>query len=182
MRRRVREEDEIGELNIVPYLDIVTNLLMFLLVSIAGLIHFGILDVDTPKTGEPASAQAAPPDKTKELMLTVGISDQGFYVAGAGGVLPGDASKKGGGVDTTKPPTVPKKGGDYDYDGLTNMLADIKKMFPKESRVILVAEMTIPYEIIIHTMDACREKLVPVAGAESQHAELFPQVWLSMMQ
>ncbi len=182
MRRRVREEDEIGELNIVPYLDIVTNLVMFLLVSMVGLISLGVLDVGTPKVGEPPpDTQMSEPNEEPPLTLTVAITDRGFYVAGTGGVLEGEEKGKAG-VDTARPPTLPMKNGRYDYAGLTQLLVMVKEKFPKEQRVILVAEDDIPYELIIETMDASREKIVKSTEGEVQKHSLFPEVWLSTMQ
>src|SRR5512136_2871336 len=102
MRRRVREEEHTGELNIVPYLDVVVNLVMFMLLSMTGLISLGVLNVSAPKIGGEgagAAAQAAGP----KLLLTVAVGRQGFYIAGAGGVLGKDASA----TDLTRPPTVP---------------------------------------------------------------------------
>ena len=91
MKRRIHEEDEVGELNIVPYLDIITNLVMFMLLSMTGLIGLGVLDVSAPKIGgENAVTQQADPNAPK-LLLTVAISRKGFYVAGSGGVLGGPA-------------------------------------------------------------------------------------------
>ncbi len=177
MRRRVHEEEETGELNIIPYLDIVMNLVMFMLLSMVGLTAMGVLDVGTPKVGEPDSASMATPSPTEQpFNLTVGITDQGFYVAGAGGVLPGAAPTDS--VDKTRPPTVPMKAGKHDFAGLTEMMSKVKDSFPTESRVILVAELHTPYDIIIQTMDACRDKKTPGAASKT----LFPEVWLSMMQ
>jgi biopolymer transport protein TolR len=182
MRRRIREEDEIGELNIVPYLDIVTNLVMFLLVSMIGLISLGVLDVGTPKIGEPSAAESKPAEKKENppLLLTVAISNKGFFVAGTGGVLPGDTGANKG-VDTALPPTVPRKNGQYDYAALTDLLVLIKEKFPNESRVILVAEDDIAYDLIIQTMDACREKKTKGTGG-GEVKKLFPDVWLSTMR
>jgi biopolymer transport protein ExbD len=177
MRRRVREADEVGELNIVPYLDIVTNLVMFMLLSTVGLISLGVLDVGTPKIGQPDTALAGGGREEPALNLTVGITARGFYVAGTGGVL--EADKKDDTLDTTRPPSIPKKGADYDYDGLTRLLAGIKEKFPKESRVILVAQNDTPYDLVIHTMDACREQRAETEGVEPR--KLFPEVWLSML-
>jgi biopolymer transport protein TolR len=181
LKRKVREEEEMGELNIVPYLDIVTNLLMFMLLSMAGLITLGVLDVGTPKLGAPdsASASASPGDKPKEeLNLTVAVTNRGFFVAGSGGVIGGKTSD--GSMDTQKEPTVPRKNGQYDYDGLTNKMAEVKTLFPQENRVILLAEMDIPYDVVISTMDACRERVVKKDGAPERLA-LFGEVWLSML-
>ena len=67
MRRRVHEADETGELNIIPYLDIVTNLVIFMMLSTIGLISLGVLDVGTPRIGQPDSAQAAAPVGPRRL-------------------------------------------------------------------------------------------------------------------
>ncbi|MFX8339394.1 hypothetical protein ABTL37_19555, partial [Acinetobacter baumannii] len=64
MKRRVHQHEKLGELNIVPYLDILVNLTMFLLVSMTSVIQFGILNVAAPNYG-PASAQVAASDPKK---------------------------------------------------------------------------------------------------------------------
>lgn len=187
MRKKVRQEEGGGELNIVPYLDIVTNLLMFMLLSTVGVLSLGVLDVGSPKLGDPnqvaAPANPNEPPK-KELNLTVAISGRGFFVAGSGGVLGDPASDPAAGMDTAaRAPTVPMKNGEYDYKALGDKMAEIKKGFPEEKRVILVADMNIPYEVIVHTMDATREHVTPKPGESvPEVTELFPQVWLSKMQ
>src|SRR5580692_7470569 len=84
-----REEEEAGELNIVPYLDIMMNLIMFMLLTMTALITLGVLNVTAPSYGP--SASAGDSDKNK-LTLTVAITRQGFFVAGTGGVLPGESA------------------------------------------------------------------------------------------
>src|SRR5262245_807871 len=142
MRRRVRHEEEIGELNIVPYLDIVTNLVMFMLLSMTGLITLGVVNVSAPKIGgDVTQAAQADPSKPK-LLLTVAISKKGFYVAGAGGVLPG--APQSNSVDASQPPTIPLKGdGKYDFDTLTQKMLDVKRGFPTETNIILSADADI---------------------------------------
>lgn len=154
---RPKEEDNAGELNIVPYLDIMMNLIMFMLLSMTGLASFGVLNVAAPKYG-PAAAAAAPdqPENKKQLMLTVLISDKGFFVAGTGGVLPGDLSPAAP-VAEGQPTIARLASGDYDYGALTAKMAAIKQLFPDESKIILGADSKIPYGILVKTMDACRE-------------------------
>ena len=75
MRRRVREEEHAGELNIVPYLDVVVNLVMFMLLSMTGLITLGVLNVSAPKiAGEGAGATDKP--EKPPLLLTVAVGRQ----------------------------------------------------------------------------------------------------------
>src|SRR6516165_1173859 len=87
-RRKLRpkEEQEGAELNIVPYLDILMNLIIFMLLSMTGLAAFGILNVSAPNYGGPTAGVADNPDAPK-LLLTVLVSKKGFFVAGAGAVL-----------------------------------------------------------------------------------------------
>lgn len=169
---KVREEHEIGELNIVPYLDVLMNLIMFMLLSITGLAAFGILNVSAPSYGGPSAAAQDDSDKPK-LLLSVLISKQGFYVAGAGGVL----GPQSGSVNPAEvPPTLPRKAdGTYDYAALTTQLVGVKKEFPTETKVIIGAESDIPYEVLVSTMDAVRESPPP------DRKVLFPDVTLGAL-
>ena len=170
---RPKEEEDVGELNIVPYLDILMNLIIFMLLSMTGLAAFGILNVNAPNYGGP-SAGANPDDpNTPKLLLTVGISNKGFYVAAVGGVL-GAAAENAPAAPGQGEPTIPKKAdGTYDYAALNAQMVTIKKTFPTESKVIVAAQNEIPYEALVATMDALRE----TQGA-SEKRLLFPDVTL----
>jgi len=175
MRRRIREEEHAGELNIVPYLDVVVNLVMFMLLSMTGLIALGVLNVSAPKLGETASAGAA--ENQPKLLLTVAIGKQGFYVAGAGGVLGKDAATP----DATRPPTIPLRDGQYDFASLGAQMKQIKEQFPNETAVILSADPEIVYDVLIQTMDACREGTYAKPDGTSERRPLFFDVSLSFV-
>jgi biopolymer transport protein TolR len=176
MRRRIREEEHTGELNIVPYLDVVVNLVMFMLLSMTGLIAFGVLNVSAPKIAEGSAAAAEASDQPK-LLLTVAIGREGFYIAGAGGVLGQDAATP----DATRPPTLPKRDGKYDYAALGDALARIKERYPKEQTVILSADPDVLYDTLIQTMDACRDRRVTGPDGKPTREKLFPAVSLSLI-
>ncbi len=177
MRRRVRHDEETGELNIIPYLDIVTNLVMFMLLSMTGLLTLGVLNVSAPKLAGEAAGAGADAQKPK-LLLTVAIGKQGFYVAGAGGVLGSDAGQA---PDAARPPTIPLRDGRYDYGALTQQMQRIKEQFPDESQVILSADPDVVYDVLIQTMDACREISVKAADGKSERRPLFFDVSLSLI-
>lgn len=177
MRRRVHVEEETGELNIVPYLDIVTNLVMFMLLSMTGLISLGVVNVSTPKIGGPAANMAEQKAEQPKLLLTVAIGKQGFYVAGAGGVMGADAPTP----DATRPPTIPLKNGKYDYTALTEQLRQVKEKYPKETAVILSSDMDVVYDVLIQTMDACRELKLTKPDGSVERKPLFFDVSLSMI-
>ncbi len=176
MRRRIRDEEHAGELNIVPYLDVVVNLVMFMLLSMTGLIALGVVNVSAPKIGgETAGASAA--ENQPKLLLTVAIGKSGFYVAGAGGVLGADAATP----DATRPPTIPLKDGKYDFAALGEQMKAIKDKFPNETAVILSADPEIVYDVLIQTMDACREATVKRPDGTSERRPLFFDVSLSFL-
>jgi biopolymer transport protein ExbD len=160
MKRRVHPHEKTGELNIVPYLDIMVNLTMFMLVSMTSVVQFGILNVAAPNYGPAVAQQAAnDPKKKPDLLLSVAISTKGFIIAGAGSVMGQTVDPKAPPPDPkTLPPTIPLlPDGKYDFTLLTRKLVDVKTAFPDESKVILLADQTVPYDILIQTMDAIRE-------------------------
>jgi len=175
MRRRIREEEHQGELNIVPYLDVVVNLVMFMLLSMTGLITLGVLNVSAPKL----AAEGAVADRADKppLLLTVAVGRQGFYVAGAGGVLGKEAATPA----ADRPPTIPLHDGRYDYGSLTEQMKRIKQQFPNETAVILSADPDVLYDVLIQTMDACREASVKGPDGKVERKPLFYDVSLSLI-
>ena len=175
-KRKLRpaEEGEGTELNIIPYLDILMNLIIFMLLSMTGLAAFGILNVNAPNYGGPSAGLNDPANEPK-LLLSVLVSKKGFFVAGAGAVLGEQpAEGKAATAGTEGAPTVPMKtDGEDDYLALGNILATVKKSFPSETKVIIGAEGDVAYEVLIKTMDAARE------APDKQL--LFPDVTLAAM-
>lgn len=168
-KTKYTEEEHAGELNIIPYLDILMNLIIFMLLSMTGLATFGILNASAPSYG--GAGAAAPGEENKpQLNLTVAVSKKGFFVAATGGVLGGE--NPGGAVTADAVPTIPNKpDGTYDYDALTEKMKEVKGEFPAETKVILAADAEIAYEVIVGTMDATRET--------KDRKLLFPDVTLA---
>ncbi|NJK89104.1 MAG: hypothetical protein HC923_06660 [Myxococcales bacterium] len=164
--------EEQGELNIVPYLDIITNLIIFLLVMQSVLVSVGMIDVTAPSYTTAAPTDAKPDEDKPDLRLTLGVARDGFYIAASGGVLPGEASDAPTELTadnvTKRAPTVPKlANGAYDFATLGKKLRTIKAAFPETRAVYIAADETVPYEIIVKTLDASRE---------DAKGELFPGV------
>jgi biopolymer transport protein ExbD len=147
-------EEEAGEINLVPYLDIVVNVIMFLLATITQVVAMGNINVSSPGYAEAAPTEVAQPSEQEDkpkLNLNVTVSDTGFIIAGSGGVL----------YENDVPgrlPTIPKRGGDYDFYRLTETMTKLKTAFPDENVAILGANAGIPYETVVRTMDAVRER------------------------
>ncbi|MDP2270776.1 MAG: biopolymer transporter ExbD [Archangium sp.] len=169
-RRKIKpkEEEEGGELNIVPYLDILMNLIIFMLLSMAGLATFGMLNVNAPNYG--AGAGGGTENDKPALTLTVAVAKTGFFIAATGGVLPGQTEPSAAPGEGA--PTIPRKAdGNYDYDALTAKMMEIKANFPTESKVIIAAEADTDYDSLVSTMDATRET--------ADRKLLFPDVTLA---
>jgi biopolymer transport protein TolR len=162
-RRKIKpkEEEESGELNIVPYLDILMNLIIFMLLSMTGLATFGMLNVNAPSYGSGAGAAG---DEKPPLLLTVGISKKGYFIGAQGGVLPGAEANNGAAIAI-------KPDGTYDFEALTNKMKEVKASFPTESKIVLAADAEISYEVLVGTMDATRET--------KDRKLLFPDVTLA---
>lgn len=171
IRRRTKVHDldpsELaGELNIIPFLDIVVNLIMFLLATSEAVLAIAQIEAQLPQLGRGSSGRAAINEPS--LNLNVTLTDGGIIVTGSGGKLaPGCQN-----VATGRVMTVPKLGKDYDWPALTACVARIKGVpqFADEHDVIIGADPMIQYEHVVAAMDALR-------GDDQQ--ELFPDVLLS---
>src|SRR5947207_6060980 len=89
--RKIREDHEEaeiegGELNLVPYLDIVTNVIMFLMMTTTFAAALADINVSVPTTTSVAQGPSEAQPK-QDLNLTVQISEKGFTIAASGGVL-----------------------------------------------------------------------------------------------
>jgi biopolymer transport protein ExbD len=68
------DELESGEINLIPYLDIVTNLMLFLLASITANILFGQINTQLPDPGAPSPSNVADPNPTNEKPLQLAVA------------------------------------------------------------------------------------------------------------
>jgi biopolymer transport protein ExbD len=153
-----------GELNIVPFLDIVMNIIMFLLATTQTVLLLAEIEAQLPQLGRGRGAQT----EGSALNLSVTVTQEGIVVAGSGGKLAPGCE----GTMTGRVITVPKTSAGYDWAALTRCVARVKAQpqFADETQVIVGADPTIEYEHMIRAMDALRSQ-----GT----TELFPNVMLS---
>jgi biopolymer transport protein ExbD len=188
MRRREEdleaEEREGGELNLVPYLDIITNIVLFLLFSVTAGIVLGTINSSLPEYNAGATAADNQPNPNDEppLQLVTAVTKNEillFSLSGLEGTL--QAPK------VRIPAKVPGK--DYDmkpledaaqeivtrrWGGRPPMLVDNKtqkarcvvKGQPAElnqcrpqkaTEMFLMVDGDIPYNVVISAMDVLRE-------------------------
>ena len=157
--KELTPDEEGGELNIVPFLDIVTNVLMFVLATVS-VTFTATIDTFPPRAGSGARAPTTP-----TLGLTVLIVPDGFSLKARGGNVAPGCNDTGPGV------AIPQKNNAYDYDALKACVIKLKGAsadFKDETGVTISANPSIPYQVVIGTMDAVRRN--------DQGDDLFPEV------
>lgn len=148
-----------GELNIVPFLDVVVNLMLFLLATTTAAV--AVAQVDTQLVPQ-RRVGGAPPEG---LTLSVTIADRGIIVASREGRFASGCERTG-----AEPLTITRAPSGYDFAALQRCLERVHARHPGEDTVIVTADPRVPYEDLISAMDAARG---------SAEAPLFPRVLLS---
>ena len=155
--------DDASELNVVPYLDIIMNVMMFVLVTVS---------VSFASTINTSAAHAGPVVEPAAggLHLTALITRDGVALKTAGGSIAPGCEAPGAGV------TVPNRDGGYDLVGLTACARRIKGSRPEladEVQVTVAASPDVPYSTVIAVMDGLRA---------DQDGPLFPEVTLGAVR
>lgn len=176
MKRREEEieieELEGGEINLIPYLDIVTNLMLFLLASISTGLILGQINTTLPDKAPPSAASTdkpeTPPDE-RPLGLVVWVDAQ-FLRMWAQSPEAGLGSQQAPALKLARLPNATGEGGaadplpQYDFKALNDKLHEVAMRWKDKPRgygtyrVTLVADSKIPYGTIIQMMDAVRCK------------------------
>lgn len=163
------EEEEIqgGEINLIPYLDIVTNLMLFLLASVSSGFILGQIDTTLPDHSSAASKPAVDPavkpdEQPLQLMVSVTKNRMILWsVSGLEGILQEPKMTAG-----LVPPENASDAPSYDYIKLNKALLEIatrrwagKKRPSATYEILLQADGDIPYETVITVMDHMRRPI-----------------------
>ena len=157
LRARAAETGATGELNIVPFLDIVTNLMLFLLATSASVLAVSEVRAELPAFG--------PRGPARGLDLSVTLTDRGAVMAGGGGRLGPDCRPSSSAL-----PTAARTATGFDFAALARCAREVHDTYPTETQVILSADPDISYADFIRAMDALRA---------DGDALLFPDVRVS---
>src|SRR5208283_924686 len=118
--KELAPDEEGGELNIVPFLDIITNVLMFVLATVS-VTFTATIDTFPPKAG----GVGARAPTTPTLGLTVIVVNDGFSLKARGGNVAPGCSDTGPGLAVGK-----VNSGDYDYTQLNACVVKLKGLSP----------------------------------------------------
>jgi biopolymer transport protein ExbD len=147
--RELAPDEEGGELNIVPFLDIIVNILIFVLATVA--VTFTASIETSPPASKGSGVRAEIP--TEALNLTILIVNDGFSLKASGGNIAPGCTSPAPGI------AVPKKGGNYDYGALTACAVRLKGAsadYQDENQVYITANPGTDYQVLIEVMDAVR--------------------------
>jgi biopolymer transport protein TolR len=161
--RELSPDEEGGELNIVPFLDIITNVLMFVLATIT------VTFTTFVETRPPSASHGARAPTKPQLALNIVVIDKGFIVSAFGQRIGEGCQGIGSGVAVGLKTTDGRQ--DYDYASLTACAKRLKSQVPEaadETAATLTANANIPYQVIISTIDAIRKS--------DDGQELFPDI------
>jgi biopolymer transport protein TolR len=147
--KELSPDEEGGELNIVPFLDIVVNILIFVLATVA--VTFTSSIETNPPASKGAGVRAEIPSQA--LNLSVIIANEGFSLKTSGGNIAPGCNDAGPGY------AVPKVNGQYDFAGLTTCAARLKGASPDfadETQATITANPGTEFQTVIAVMDSLR--------------------------
>ncbi|MBI4509340.1 MAG: biopolymer transporter ExbD [Deltaproteobacteria bacterium] len=150
------------DLNLTALMDILSNLLFFLLASFGATVLMAI-NVSVPVQAAEASDVASDPSS---VTATVRLAATGIEVAATG---PQDAAQL-----AAWKKSIPLHSGDLDFAALTDHLRRMKEKYPKSETMVLLPERGVRYDALVRAMDAARED-----RANGAPSKLFPQVVVS---
>ncbi len=131
------------DLDMTPVMNLFMVLIPFLM-SMAVFTHIAVLEFSLP----PSQGEGGEIEQTKELDISIVVTQSGFRIVGTGKKLD----------------IIPKVRGKYQMNQLRGLLKAVKFQYPSQTSVVLVFDANILYDDIIKFMDVCRESQFPDIG------------------
>jgi biopolymer transport protein ExbD len=120
-----------AELNLVPYIDLLTCMVAFLLIT---AVWTQLARLQAQQKGQGQAGEEVPPEL--QVKIVVVVNEEGFNLVV--------------GQDQTP---IPKKGSDYDFEKLAGELKKTKDTHPDKNDVQVASEDGIKFDTLIRTMD-----------------------------
>jgi biopolymer transport protein TolR len=120
------------ELNLVPYIDLLTCMVAFLLIT---AVWTQLARLSASQKGQGQAGEETPPEMQTKIVVVVSQEQFNLVV----------------GQDQTP---IPKKGTEYDYEKLAAELKKAKDTHPDKNDVQVASEDQVVFETLIRTMDA----------------------------
>jgi biopolymer transport protein ExbD len=155
-KRRLRKTP--AHLEITAFINLIVVLVPFLL-STAVFSRLAVMDINLP-----AQQAAVEQLKTNDLQLEIVVRKDAFEVGDRiGGLLQR--------IERGATPEAEAKA----FTTLGSLLVMVKQRFPDKREASLLAEPEVPYDTLVHAMDAMRGTIT-AQGTQLVRAELFPVI------
>lgn len=174
-KKKQHVTEEIIEVNLIPIMNIMFLMIPALLLAME-VAKLGAITVSPPKFAAQAEEKDQKKKDEKPLNLKIFIMDDGYRVSASGQQAGAEAGKS---ADSNRPTIPLKKPGSpvedydrYDYAALEAKAQEYKRLFPHETIVTISAENTIPFQVIVSTMDSVRGSDCHLLNAVSNNEEV----------
>jgi biopolymer transport protein ExbD len=157
------------QLNLTALMDILSNLLFFLLAAFGATIVMVINGTVPVQSAEESSVA----DTKRAVTINISVTKEGFAISALGTAFSQEELDAMGKV-------IALHGKNHDFIALTDHLRSIKLKFPKSDTAILTPMPGLTYELLVHTMDAAREYELK-EGVSMRTYALFPTVVISTL-
>jgi len=127
------------DLNLVPYIDLLTCMVAFLLIT---AVWTQLSRLQAQQRGQGQAGEETPPELQTKIVVVVG--QEGFSLVV--------------GQDQTP---IPKKGSDYDFEKLAAELKKAKDTHPDKNDIQVASEDQIVFDTLIRTMDTALSARFP---------------------
>jgi Biopolymer transport protein len=124
------------ELNLVPFIDLMSVLITFLLIT-AVWTQVSMIQIGSSLYGKKSENQPNPtPPPNADVVLKVDVKEVGYVLTVGKQVM-----------------SLPLVSGQFDDAGLIAQLQRVKQLYPEKVDAILAMSDTLPYEQLIKSMD-----------------------------
>ena len=128
-----------AELNLVPYIDLLTCMVAFLLIT---AVWTQLARLQAQQKGQGQAGEETPPEL--QVKVVVMVNQEGFNLVV--------------GQDQTP---IPKKGAEYDFERLAAELKKAKDGHPDKNAAQVASEDTIKFDVLIRAMDTAIQARFP---------------------
>ena len=128
-----------AELNLVPYIDLLTCMVAFLLIT---AVWTQLARLSAHQKGQGQAGEETPPEQ--QVNIVVVVNQEGFNLV----------------VGQEQTP-IPKKGEQYDFEKLGTELKKVKDAHPDKNDVKVASEDQIKFDVLVRTMDTALTSRFP---------------------
>lgn len=134
--RRGRGREVSVDVNLVPFIDLMSVCIIFLLIT-AVWNQISMIQLGSSIYGKRSNEESAPPPPRAEIPFRLDIVNEGYRI------VIGQQSQ-----------TIQKRGTEYNDEDLVKELKKIKEIYPDKADAIVSILDELPYENLIRGMDA----------------------------